>query len=313
MRIIRLLAAVLAVALIFGACSLKKDSNPDGGADNKDPRIIVTSFYPMYVFTLNITQGVENVKVVNMTQPSTGCLHDYQLTPGDMKLLEKADVLVINGAGLENFIEDVRPRLGDTKIIDASEGLELLENGEELEPGEREDHGHSVNPHIWVSVSGAIGQVTNIGNELAEIDPANAEKYLSNARAFVNKLEQLRDKMHRELEDLRSRDIVTFHEAFEYFAEEFDLNVVAAVRQEPDNEPGPQQLARIIEIIRDKGVKAVFTEPQYPSKIAETIARETGVEIYELDPVATGPEKPGPDYYVRVMESNIEVLKKALE
>ena len=95
--------------------------------------------------------------------------------------------------------------------------------------------------------------------------------------------------------------------------QQFDLNVVAAVRQEPDNEPGPQQLARIIEIIRDKGVKAVFTEPQYPSKIAETIARETGVEIYELDPVATGPEKPGPDYYVRVMESNIEVLKKALE
>ena len=240
------------------------------------------------------------MKVTDLTKPTTGCLHDYQLTPEDMKNLEGANIFVANGAGMESFLDKVVKQQPNLKLVEASRGIPLIK-GE----GEEGD-----NPHVWVSVSGAIQQVKNIGAQLAALDPGHADRYQANTATYVTRLESLRSRMHQELDSAKTRDIVTFHEAFPYFSQEFGLNIVAVVEREPGSEPSAAELADTIGIVKQSNVKALFAEPQYPAKAAETIARETGARVYTLDPAVTGPEDL--DSYINTMEGNLKTLKEAL-
>ena len=291
------------MALAGLACALTTLANPMYGAvppaENQMVKIM-TSFYPMYIATLNVAKGVPGVEVLNLTKPQTGCLHDYQMTTDDMKNLSGADIFVVNGAGMEAFLDKVVAQLPDLKIINASTGLELI-HGE----GEEGD-----NPHIWVSVSLHIRQVENIADQLASADPTHADQYKKNGAEYVARLDQLRQKMHAGLKDIESRDIITFHEAFPYFAKEFNLNIAAVIEREPGSEPSAKELAEAIEIVKKAKVKALFAEPQYPAKAAEAIARESGAKVYTLDPAVTGPMKT--DAYIEIMEKNLAELQKAL-
>ncbi len=260
---------------------------------------IVTSFYPVYLATLNVAGGVSGVEVVNMTRPTTGCLHDYQLTPNDMVTLSRSSVFVINGAGMESFLDKVLRQIPGLVVVNASEGIGLIRG----KGGE--------NPHVWLSVTNAIVQVRNIARNLARLDPEHGALYKKNAAAYIEKLEALRAGMREGLKDIRTRDIITFHEAFPYFAQEFGLNVVAVIEREPGSAPGAREMAKLISIVRKTGVKALFAEPQYPAKSAETIARETGATVYRLDPVVTGP--PAPDAYLSIMQANLRELQQALQ
>lgn len=263
---------------------------------------IVTSFYPMYVATINITQGVDGVTVTNMTKPQTGCLHDYQLMTEDMKTLEKADAFVINGAGMESFLDKVVNQQKNLKIIDASKGIELLKDGDEE------------NPHVWLSVTDAILQVKNIAEQLKAADPKHADAYEKNAAAYIKKLEALKTEMHAELDTVPNKDIVTFHEAFPYFAKEFGLNIISVVEREPGTEPTPAELQETIDQVKKLPVKVLFTEPQYSPSAAETIARETGAKIYTLDPVVTGEANDEAiNAYIDTMKKNMKTLKTALQ
>ena len=263
---------------------------------------IVTSFYPMYVATINITQGVDGVTVTNMTKPQTGCLHDYQLMTEDMKTLEKADAFVINGAGMESFLDKVVEQQKNLKIIDASKGIELLKDDDEE------------NPHVWLSVTDAILQVKNIAEQIKAADPKHADAYEKNAAAYIKKLEALKAEMHAELDTVPNKDIVTFHEAFPYFAKEFGLNIISVVEREPGTEPTPAELQATIEQVKKLPVKVLFTEPQYSPSAAETIARETGAKIYTLDPVVTGEANDQAiNAYIDTMKKNMETLKTALQ
>ncbi|MEI7885355.1 MAG: zinc ABC transporter substrate-binding protein, partial [Clostridia bacterium] len=205
---------------------------------------IVTSFYPIYLATLNVAKNIPNVQVINMTEPQTGCLHDYQLAPKDLKTLENADVFVINGAGMEAFMDKVISQMPELKIIEASQGIKLIKNTTD----------GTDNVHVWVSITDAILQVKTIGAQLAVADPPHAEEYTKNVAVYVEKLESLKAKMHKELDKLAKRDIVTMHEAFPYFAKEFNLNIVAIVEREPGSAPSAGELAATIEKIKKSGV-----------------------------------------------------------
>jgi len=268
------------------------------GAANAKPLNVVASFYPMYVTTLNVTADVPDVNVTCLTEPFVGCLHDYQMKPSDLKALSKADVFVANGAGMETFLDKVLAQLPQLTIINASEGASL-KNG---------------NAHLWVSTSGAIAQTKRIAKQLAKADPKNAELYLKNAEAYTEKLDTLHDEMREALRGVKSRDIITFHEAFPYFAAEFKLNIVGVVEREPGAEPNARELADTIKLIRSKRAAALFAEPQYSTKSADVIARETGMKVSYLDPVATGPVKPAQarDYYLATMRKNLASLLEAL-
>lgn len=293
------------ILMILTLCAMVVVAGCGGVSEKKEDKFhIVTSFYPMYIDAANIAQGVEGVEVINMTKPQTGCLHDYQLTTEDMKTLEKADVFIINGIGMESFMEKAMEAQNGLKVIDASKSdkINVIMNGDEP------------NPHVWMSVTYSIAQVKAITSQLCELDPAHEKEYKKNALDYVMKLEKLREDMHAELDTLPNKDIVTFHEAFPYFAKEFKLHIAAVIEREPGTEPTPKELEDTIGIVSKLPVKALFTEPQYSPAAAETIARETGAHVYILDPVVTGEaNEKARDAYIDSMKKNMEVLREALK
>ena len=274
-----------------------------GGEKNSDKLKIVTSFYPMYINAINIAGNVDGVEVLNLTKPQTGCLHDYQLTTEDMKTLETADIFIVNGLGMENFLDKVTSARKNLKIVDASHSDEiyLLKDGDEI------------NPHVWTSVTYSMAQVRAINSQLCEADPEHADQYRKNALAYLNKLSALRDEMHLALDNLPNKDIVTFHEAFPYFAAEFKFNILAVIEREPGTEPAPQELTETIEKVNALPVKIIFVEPQYSPKTADTISRETGATVATLDPIVTGDATPASaDDYLNKMRLNMNVLSTEL-
>ena len=292
---------IAAAIFLLSSCSPKKATAVQ--PDNTDTNTIkiTATFYPLYVSLLNITDGVEGIELSLLAPPDTGCLHDYQLTTKDMKKIENSNILVANGAGMEDFIEKILETKKDSLII-ASEGFELTDN----------------NSHVWVSPEGAIHQTQRIVEGLSHLDPSNATKYVMNGNAYLLKLQNLRNHMHSILDEYSGKKIVTFHEAFPYFASEFNLEIASVIEREPGEAPGPkelkEQISEINSIISGGNKIALFAEPQYSSSAAEIIAKETGLKVYELDPCVTGNLKSEyiKDSYITAMKKNAEVLKEAL-
>ena len=298
-----LLCIITATCLALTGCGSNTANTSADNAGKKDGSVrIVTTFYPMYIDAINIAKGIDGVSVTNMTKPQTGCLHDYQLTTEDMKTLEKADILIANGAGMESFLDKVIKGQKKLTIIDASQNMELLETD-----GEK-------NPHLWLSVTANIQQVKNITEQLKKADPKHADAYQANADIYIQKLEALKKEMHNTLDKVPHKDIVTFHEAFPYFAKEFGLNIIAVVEREPGSEPTPNELQAVIQQIKPLSSKVLFTEPQYAPSAAQTIARETGAKIFTLDPVVTGESTADAmDAYLVTMRKNMATLQEALQ
>ena len=295
-RIIAIFAAAAMLAAALAGCAVR------GSADGKDKKrgyTIVTSFYPIYISALNIAGGINGVRVVDMTKPSTGCLHDYQFTTGDMETLESANVFVINGAGMESFLGRVTSQIPRLRTINASSGIPLIRGSD----GE-------YNAHVWVSVSDDMAQVENIAAGLERYDPEHADKYRSNSAAYIEKLSALRGDMHAALDGVKNRNIVTFHEAFPYFAKEFGLEISAVIERDPGTEPTPRQLGDTINIVKKTGCRALFAEPQYSQAAAKDIMLETDAKMYYLDPAVSGPDNP--EAYINIMRKNLKVLREAL-
>lgn len=300
---IKLLSLVLLGLLVVSGCGVNNQSKAKvSPTENSNSTMtIAASFYPMYIFALNVAKDIPNVNVIDMTKPTAGCLHDYAATPQDMKNLEGAKILITNGAGMESFMGKITSQMPNLKIVESSQGIELIKGA-----GDEGD-----NPHVWVSISNAITQVQTIGDQLALLDPNNATKYKENTTVYIKKLEAQRTKMHLALDGIKNRDIVTFHEAFPYFAKEFNFNIAAVIEREPGSEPSAKDLAKTIDKVKSLKVKALFAEPQYSTRAADTIAKETGAKVYTLDPFVTGPMDA--DAYINIMDSNLKTLQEALK
>jgi len=195
----------------------------------------------------------------------------------------------------------ITSQMPNLKIVDSSKGIELLKGAGNV----------GNNPHVWVSISNAIKQVQTIGDQLALLDPKNATKYKENTNVYIKKLEAQSAKMHLALDVIKNRDIITFHDAFPYFAKEFNLNIAGVIEREPGSEPSAKELAETIDKVKSLKVKALLAEPQYSTKSADSIAKETGAKVYTLDPVAMGPINA--DAYINIMDSNLKTLQEALK
>ena len=272
---------------------------------------VVTSFYPVWIITLNLTDGLNDVAVRNLAAPSVGCLHDYQLQPADMKTLDGADALIVNGAGMEAFLPEITRTFPSLPVIEASEGIELLAEDDAVRIGDAEEE--EVNSHIWLDPMRAVLMAENIANGLADLMPQHRDVLLANLESYRERLTALDTQLREGLQDLPRRDIVTFHEAFPYFAAAYGLHVVAVVSKEPGEVVTPAQMGSLVMEIERLGNPPLFVEPQYTDLSAQTLSRETGSAVYSLDPVVTGPEENVPlDYYETVMIKNMETLVEAL-
>ena len=301
---ISLVCAGFTAAYVAG----ENDTSNDGGIT------IVTSFYPMYIATLNVVDGVDGIHLENLSEPQTGCLHDFQLTPEDMKLLSKADVFVINGGGIESFMTDVATAYPKLAIVEACEGLELIsEDGEDDEVhDEHGEDGHEhgdVNAHAWMSVKLYRKQVANIANYLSQIDPSNAKKYQKNAQNYDGELAKLQDKQQKAINFSNNQNIVIFHEAFAYVAEDYGINVCAVMDLDEERQISAGEVAGIISTIEQNSVSYILAEETYGADMGRVIEAETDATVVYIDPLNRGDYDK--DSYLNGMDANIDKLTEA--
>jgi len=261
---------------------------------------VMTSFYPMYIFALNVFDGIDAIELDCMTAPETGCLHDYQLLVGDMMKLSDAAALIVCGAGMENYLSDAQEQFAELKIIDCSKGIELL--AEDEEEGEW-------NAHTWLDARNALQIVQTIAEESSQLFPEFADQILANAQAYADRLNALDQQIKEELLPVQGKAIVTFHDAFPYFAQAYGLQIAAVISEEHEETLSPAQLSQVIETVREAGNPPLFTEPQYSDVAAYAISAETGAPIYTLDPLVNGAYEK--DAYETGMQRNAEALLEA--
>lgn len=283
--------------LVFFCCFVLMTTGVSCTTPTANQRLtIVSSFYPVYITVLNLTEGIGDVNVINLTPYTTGCLHDYQLTTQNMKTLETAHIFVQNGAHMESFTDKVVQNCPELTIIEACKDIETLEH----------------NPHIWLSFTPYMQYVKNIAHGLMTADPAHATQYENNMHIYLQKIQALKEDAAQTLDNLPSRDMIIFHEAFPYFAKEFDLNIVATIEREPDEAPVAKELAETCDIIKETGCSVLFAEPDYSQAAIDVIARETGATIHILDPITTNRHGNTKDAYLLAMAQNVKTLKEAL-
>jgi ABC-type Zn uptake system ZnuABC Zn-binding protein ZnuA len=272
---------------------------------------ILCSFFPMYLFTKNVVGDAPGVEVSLMLPASQGCPHAYDLTPADAKKIAAADVFVLNGAGLEEFDEKkIKAQNAKVAIIDTTKGLKLISADEhDHEHGPGHHHDSDKNPHCFASPNLAAGQVRNIAEGLAAYDAKNAETYRKNANAYAARLEGVGKEFTNDLSKLSNKKIVTMHEVFDYLAKDCGIDIVGEIHTGTGVEAVVQR--KLIDKIKAEKVPAVFKEPQFAERSADAIAKEAGVPVLLLDPVASGPDDAPLDYYEKTMRQNLATLVKA--
>lgn len=303
---------IFTVLLLFTAmlvgCSLKDTDTSSQSLSTQSEQNklnVVTSFYPIYILTSNVVKEVDSVNLVNLTKPQTGCLHDYQLTTGDMKKLDSADLFIINGLGMESFLDKAIEEYPELNVVNTSNALKVIQLTQEQYYKDDINNLSQYNPHIWLSVFNAKRQVKNIETALAKADPSNADQYEKNANAYIEKLTKLEKEMSAL--DLQNMNIGVFHEGFDYFADKLNMNVQVAVYAEENEKPSAKELSVVIDNIKDKNVTVLFASDDSGKKIAETIGKQTDTSVLILDPITSGEMEP--DAYINAMQKNIDVLK----
>ena len=291
--------------------------------EEKDDFQIVTSFYPMYIAALNIVGDTENVALTNLSEPQTGCLHDFQMTPEDMKLLSRADVFIINGGGIESFMEEVAETYPELEVIEATSGIELLEEGseesfvvedEELEASREghvheHDHDHEENAHAWMSISAYRVMVATMAEQLATLDEIHAKEYLLNAQIYDAKLQDLQEEQQECYGATEGTNIILVLEAYAYVADEYGLNVCYELNLDEERQVGAGEVADVLAVTESDGVKYILAEELYGKEIGNTIEKESNVTVLYLDTLNRG--KYEKDSYIDAMHNNIELLKQA--
>ncbi|MCI8281944.1 MAG: zinc ABC transporter substrate-binding protein [Lachnospiraceae bacterium] len=277
------------------------------GQKGAEQLLIVTSFYPVYIACLNIAGDCPGVAVENLSEPQTGCLHDYQLTPEDMMKLSKADVFVVNGGGMEAFLTDTAKEYPDLTILNAGEAI--FSEDDEANSQEH-SHTHGENAHVWMSIPHYMEQVVSIGQGLAEADPAHREHYQAKTAEYLEKIEQLHQDAKNRLADAQGKKIVLFHEAFAFFAEDYGMEIAGELDLDEERQISAQETARLLEVIQEEEVGILLAESMYGKDMGDTIEKETDCKVYYLDTLVRGEEDA--ESWMKGMEENIRILEKAI-
>ena len=298
---------------VVGGVSGASDSTKNTD-ESDDTLTVVTSFYPMYIAALNIVDGVDGVRLENLSEPQTGCLHDFQLTPEDMKLLSTADVFVINGGGIESFMSDVAKAYPKLDVVEACEDVALLSEDADTESESNHDHDHDhdhgdENAHAWMSVPRYRTMVQTIASRLAEKDAKHADEYYANAKAYDAKLAVLEEKIDSLKSLTGGQNIIIFHEAYEYVADDFSMNACYLLDLDEERSVSAGEVKQVIGAIKDDGVSVILAEELYGKSMGDTVSRETDVHMVYIDPLNRG--EYDKDSYLDGMERNIELIKDA--
>ena len=329
----RFSAAAIMMAACFASVGLVLPQAASAAAGQGKLRILATT-YPVYLLARNVVQSNPAAQVDLLIPAQTGCPHDYALTPKDMQKLAQADVLLLNGLGLDDFMLKALPNAKPgLVVVDSSAGITPLkednahEDGDEDHDGhdhaarhghEESGHGHhhdhgGVNPHAFASPRLAAVMVKNMAQGLAKADPQNAASYESNASAYEKVLLGLSDRLATLGAKAPNKGIALMHDALSYMARDGGLEVVAVIQEDEDAQPSAGRLITVAKILREHKPALIASEPQYSDKAVQTLAREVGIPAAQLDSLASGPTSPSLDHYEKTMNNNINILEKYFE
>ena len=284
---------LLLTALLSGCCQ-------------EVPCQVVATTLPVYQFTSALCEGTD-ISVTQLITQQVSCLHDYSLNVSQVRTLEAAQVVVISGGGLEEFMEDVLASA--SYIIDSSRGVPVLKCEEAMhqEDDHEEHHHHEQDAHIWLSPANAKIMARNIAAGLAQTYPQYQVRIQVNLERLEQQLQDLDDYGHNRLKDLSCRELITFHDGFGYFADAFDLSILEAIEEESGREASAQELKNMIGLVREHQLPAVFTEVCGSVSAADIIAAETGAKVYSLDMAMSDGD------YFSSMYHNIDTVREAMK
>lgn len=307
----------LSAMLVFAVAMLGTGCERNEPPTSTKP-VIATTILPIHCLAANVAG--DHAEVISL-MAGTADAHDFQLTPRERRLLDRANLVVANGLGLEPWLSRVvaGPKK-DSRVVALSTGLEaelIHSSHPEADSGHahsshRHDHSsEGINPHIWLDPHLYRRMVTNFLAAIQTIDPANATAYASNATVYLARLERLDQDLQSGLAPLTNSPIVTYHDAFPYFARRYGLRVVGVVEETPHVSPTPKHLSELRNIIEKERVKVLFTEPQHPDKLARRLAEDLKLRVLPLDTLETG--ELTPSAYEDGMRKNLQSLREALK
>lgn len=297
MRIFSKLIPFVLICILLASCAPVSEAQ------------VAATTLPVYQFTSALCEGTP-ITVTRLITEEVSCIHDYTLTVQQMRSIEGAEMVVMSGAGLEEFMEEA---LESAEIVvDSSAGIELLEGSchhhheDEAGHGHEQDHSHELDAHIWLAPDNAAVMIGNIASALAQSYPEYGEIFLDNAALLYEQIHTLKEYAARQLSSLSSREIITFHDGFGYLAHAFDLEILEAIEEESGSEPSAQELIELIGTVEHHHVAAIFTETNGSSAAASVISAETEVPVFTLDMAMSGIS------WFDSMYHNIDTLKEAL-
>lgn len=288
-KLLTIMSLVFTMLIVLTGCEEKKKEN--------DNYKIVTSFYPIYIMTSNITKTANSVELSNMADVNAGCLHDYTLQPTDLKKIEKADIFIENGLGIESF---------NDKLINSFENLEIVNSTDKItEIIQDQDE---INGHTWTSIDNYIKQVEEIKEKLKEKNPANSEIYEKNAQEYIEKLLELKERYDMELADLKGKKAVLLNESFDYLLKSLEIETIDLHTDHEESTISAENLKEIIDEMKENDINIIIIDKDDNEKNAQMIQNETGAKIYKLNSCLKG--ELDNSSYIKAMNENLEVLKE---
>lgn len=328
------------IALFFlgsTAIYLKSTKSVYSADAEKESFVITASFYPVYIAALNVAGDIDGVEVRNLTQPQTGCLHDYQLTTEDMKAMADSDVLLINGGGIESFVSKVAKTYPKLSIINLSASFaEFPEEDEEEEDHDHEDAAHEdadhedadhedtdhdhdhdhgeQNSHFWMDIELYRKEVESMEEGLSIRDPVHADQYKKNAEAYLKKLESLQSEEAELKAALSGKKVVVFHEAFLYLAEDLDMQVTMTMDLDEERQVSAGEVRQVLDALALSDDKIIFAERTYGEEMGDRMTEEASATVIYLDPL-TRPkdgQESEQDGYLLAMQENFDQIRTTL-
>ena len=318
--------SMLSMAFLLGIGSVLSSLE---AAEATAKRRILTTFAPIHSWALNVAGEDATVELL---LPGDVGPHDFQLRPQDLRKIRQADLLIANGLGMEGWLEKAiqgNAKESARKIVRTADGLkgELIyhlptlsldpatarKGGHDHAHGHDHDHeaaGEAPNPHVWLDPVYAQHAVSNIISALSQADPAHASGYKERGLAYIGRLQQLDRDIKTRLTGITNRTIVTYHDAFPYFCRRYGIDLAGVVEEVPSVEPSPKYLASLSAVIRARGIRVIFTEPQFNPRLVRQISRDLKIRFAELDVLETGTASP--TFYEEGMRRNLQALDASL-
>lgn len=292
-RIAVIAILIIAIIILMITTIFKENKNIEEKGNLK----IVTSFYPIYIITANLTQNVPNIELENLTQNNIGCLHDYTLLTTDMKKIEKANIFIQNGLGLENFINKIQMAYPNLNIINSSNEITNIIKQEEEN-----------NPHIWTSIDNYIKQTENIYKQLCKEDSKNEAIYTNNYETYIQKLNNLKTNYENQLQNLKEVKAICLNEALVYLTKDLQIQTINIITNHEESTLSAETVKSTIQKMKNENIKVILVGSEDNLNNAQILEKETGAKIYKLETGLTGENDL--DSYIKSMTKNLEILKQ---